>query len=233
MIRIQHADLPEGWHVQAVAQGRRTVIYLRPGLTPQQRWDSLRRARQSARMGYGPRLPAAGVAIAVAADTVASVLRNLVAAVRWHLLGSLLLVVALAAGAVCYVLLVTVSLRFLGPPSSSLEYPHSPRLGAQFGAGRGAPPGFTGGIAVAPSAGSRGSGAPGSRSRGGRGGPSPHPRRSPGASPSGSPRPTPGPTGPSPVPTPSRTPSPRPTHSPRPSPSPSPTCILIICLPHI
>ena len=66
MITIRYADLPEGLHAQAEAHGRRTVIYLRPGLTAEQRRLSLRRARQSARMGYGPRLPGPAVALAVA-----------------------------------------------------------------------------------------------------------------------------------------------------------------------
>ena len=60
MITIRYADLPEGLHARAEARGRRTVIYLRPGLTAEQRRLSLRRARQSARMGYGPRLPGRG-----------------------------------------------------------------------------------------------------------------------------------------------------------------------------
>src|SRR5581483_11873003 len=91
LITIRYANLPEGSHAQAVARGKRTVIYLRPGLTPEQRRDSLRRARQSARMGHGPRLPASGVALALAGDTVRVTLRNLAAAVRGHPLGSLLL----------------------------------------------------------------------------------------------------------------------------------------------
>ena len=76
---------------QAEAHGRRTVIYLRPGLTAEQRRLSLRRARQSARMGYGPRLPGPGVALAVARHVSAGTLRNLGAAVRRHPIGFTLL----------------------------------------------------------------------------------------------------------------------------------------------
>jgi hypothetical protein len=117
MITIRYADLPEGLHVQAEARGRRTVIYLRPGLTPEQRRHSLRRARQSGRMGYGPRLPAAWVAVAVGWDTVRGTLRNAAAAVRTHPLGSVLLAAGVAASMVAYLLLVTVSLRMILPPN--------------------------------------------------------------------------------------------------------------------
>lgn len=102
MISIRYADLPEGLHAQAAMSGRRTIIYLRPGLTPQQRRHSLRRARQSARMGHGPRLPAAMVALAVAGDIAAGTLRNVGAAVRSHVLGALLLVAGTAGAVVCY-----------------------------------------------------------------------------------------------------------------------------------
>jgi hypothetical protein len=117
MISIRYADLPEGLHAQAAMKGKRTIIYLRPGLTPQQRRQSLRRAMQSARMGHGPRLPAALVAIAVAGDITGGTLRNLGAAVRSHVLGFLLLAAGTVAAVVCYALFVTVSLRLMLPPS--------------------------------------------------------------------------------------------------------------------
>src|SRR5260370_969362 len=60
MITIRYTDLPEGLHAQAERQGRRPAIYLRPGLTAQQRRVGLRRARQSPRVGCGPPPPAAG-----------------------------------------------------------------------------------------------------------------------------------------------------------------------------
>ncbi len=116
MITIRYADLPEGLHAQARAHGRRTVIYLRPGLTAEQRRLSLRRARQSARMGYGPRLPAPGVAMAVARHVAAGTLWNLGAAVRRHPVGFLVLSAGLAMLMACYVLFATVSLRLVLSP---------------------------------------------------------------------------------------------------------------------
>jgi hypothetical protein len=119
MITIRYAALPEGFHAQAEAHGRRTVIYLRPGLTAEQRRLSLRRARQSARMGYGPRLPGPGVALAVARHVAGGTLRNLAAAVRGHPIGFLLLSASLAALATCYAYFVTVSVRLvLDPPQA-------------------------------------------------------------------------------------------------------------------
>ena len=107
MITIRYADLPEGLHAQAERQGRRTVIYLRPGLTAEQRRRGLRRARQSARMGYGPGLPALGVAQAVARDVIRETAGNLGAVLRRHPLGSILLVAGLATMISCYALFAT------------------------------------------------------------------------------------------------------------------------------
>jgi hypothetical protein len=117
MITIRYADLPEGLHVQAEAHGRRTVIYLRPGLTTEQRRLSLRRARQSARMGYGPRLPGPGVALAVARHVSAGTLRNLGAAVRRHPIVFVLLSAGFAGLMLSYALFVTVSVRLMLDPA--------------------------------------------------------------------------------------------------------------------
>jgi hypothetical protein len=107
MIIIRYDDLPEGLHADARSDGRRTVIYLRRGLTPEQRRLSLRRARQSARMGYGPKLSATGVALAVASDTTRGTLRNLTAAVRIHPVAAVLFTAALGMLLAAYPLLVT------------------------------------------------------------------------------------------------------------------------------
>jgi hypothetical protein len=106
MITIRYADLPEGLHAQAERRGRRTVIYLRPGLTPEQRRRGLRRARQSARMGHGPQLSAAGVALAVVVDAIRETLGNMGAVLRRHPFGAMLLVAGLAMVVACYTLLV-------------------------------------------------------------------------------------------------------------------------------
>ncbi len=56
MIKIRYTDLPAGLHIGGGPR-KDTVIYLLPGLTAAQRQAALRRARSSARMGHGPRLP--------------------------------------------------------------------------------------------------------------------------------------------------------------------------------
>ncbi len=131
MITIRYADLPEGLHARAEARGRRTVIYLRPGLTAEQRRLSLRRARQSARMGYGPRLPGPGVALAVARHVTGGTLRNLGAAVRRHPIGFLLLSAGFAGLVIWYALVVTVSVRLMldpGQPPATLRTPLPARV---------------------------------------------------------------------------------------------------------
>jgi hypothetical protein len=229
MITIRYANLPEGSHAQAVVLGRHTVIYLRPGLTPEQRRLSLRRAMQSARMGHGPRLPAIGVALAIAGDSVAVTLRNIAAAVRGHPFGSLLLVAGVSCAVACYVLLATASIKFIMPaPPYGLHPSQSMPAGAPFGMdGRGPNPVGPGQLGIAPSPGA----GPGGQPRTSGPAPSPHAGRSPRPTPSASPGPTPSPTQspPSPSPSPTRTHRPPPP-SPSPSPSPSRLCILGICL---
>jgi len=225
MISIRYADLPEGLHAQAAVSGKRTIIYLRPGLTPEQRRHSLRRAMQSARMGHGPRLPATMVALAVVGDVAAGTLRSLGAAVRSHVLGFLLLTAGTAAGVVCYALFVTVSLRLMLPPGGGppvLPKPHplaTPVVRAHLAspaASRrrdGSLPGM--GAARTPSAHASGR--------------SPSPTVSqagPVPSVTLPPQPSPASTGPRPTPTPTG------SRTPTPSPSPSDLCLEVfhICL---
>ena len=121
MIKIRYASLPEGLHIQARREGGHTVIYLRPGLTSDQRREALRRARQSARMGHGPKLPAPGLARALAADRAMSTLRNAGAAVRQHPFGAGMQAALLAGAVVSYSLFVTVSVRLIYPQVPGLQ----------------------------------------------------------------------------------------------------------------
>jgi hypothetical protein len=101
MVKIRYADLPGGLHARAETRGRHAIIYLRPGLTPAQRREGLRRARQSARMGYGPRLPAADVEVALAVDRIRITVRNATAAVCQHPASSALLAGLFSAAVAC------------------------------------------------------------------------------------------------------------------------------------
>jgi hypothetical protein len=135
VIKIRYADLPEGLHARAEAEGRGAVIYLVRGLSPDQRRAALRRVRRAARLGNGPRLSASGVALAVARDTAKSTSRNGIAAVRFHPAGSLFLTALLASTVVCYVLFVSVSIHLIPIP------PTPGALTAPGGAGPGGTPG--------------------------------------------------------------------------------------------
>jgi hypothetical protein len=192
MIKIRYVTLPEGLHVQARRQSGHTIIYLRPGLSSDQRREALRRARQTARMGHGPRLPAFGLAWALAADRFVCTLRNAAAAVRCHPFGAGMLAALLAGAVVSYSLFVSVSVRLIYPQVAP-NLPH-PAVGLP-----------------APAPGTS-SGSPRTRIPGGPGGSSAPGGTAPAPAVSGS--------GPQPSPTRTHTPAPSPSSLP-PSPTPA------------
>lgn len=104
MISIRYRDLPSGMHARAEFAGRSTTIYLQPGLTGAQRAAAVRRLRQEGRMGCGPSLPCARLALACAADRVRCGARQLIAIIRLHPVGALLpaLLVTAMAGLFLY-----------------------------------------------------------------------------------------------------------------------------------
>jgi hypothetical protein len=130
VIKIRYSDLPQGRHAHVHTAGRRSVIYLLPGLSPAQRRDALGRLIRTSRQGYGPRLRAPGVRFAVARDVAATTVRNALAAVRCHPAGSTALAALIAAGVVCYAFFVTVTVRFTphpaGPPVAAPSGPKVP-----------------------------------------------------------------------------------------------------------
>jgi hypothetical protein len=230
LIKIRYSDLPAGLHARAEAQGRSTVIYLVPGLAAADRRAALQRLRRSGAMGYGPRLPAAGVAAAMVLDRARTISRDCARSFRAH--PYLLLpptIIAVTAGlATVLTAATTIAIR---PPAGGAP---SPGPGSSLGVVAPAP------VPSRPPAHSTGAGRsaspdPGRSSpRPGRPSRSPHPASPPGRS---SPSPSPaGTVAPSP---PSSSPAPEPsgTGSPQPSPSPSASgaCLhlgpLGICLP--
>jgi hypothetical protein len=197
VIKIRYADLPAGLHIEAVARGRDTVIYLLPGLTAAQRQAALRRARSSARMGQGPRLPVAGVLGAVMVDRMRTTLRNGAAAMRGHPAIFVPPLVIITSAAVAYVLLMSVNIRIHDPQASGPQ--GTPAAAAV------APPGSRaddpGGRPGTTSPGSSGQSQPGKRSGGSHGATGGSPSPSPTPSPSTSaPGPSPSPSAPSPTP---------------------------------
>jgi len=228
MVKIRYSELPAGLHVSAEAQGRDTIIYLQPGLTPEQRRAALVRVRSSARMGCGPGLSATGMAVAVSADKLRTTVGNGVAAMRGHPLLLLPPLVLLVSGAIVFVMMsfVTLTVRQDEPasgPSRALQV-RPGQLAHYHGSGPGPRAGHP---AVAPAdsgpGGAGGNSAP-------RPTVSPVPTSSTATSPvpvlSGVPSPSPSASGPSASPT--------PDPSPAPSQSQSSTCLLVgplgICL---
>jgi hypothetical protein len=219
MVKIRYSELPAGLHVRAESRGRDTVIYLLPGLTPAQRRAALIRVRSGSRMGHGPRLPAASMALAIASDRLRTTVTNGAAAMRGHpvllLLPPLILLVS---GAIVFVLMSFVTLTV---PQHDRAQSWAPSVvvpsGSQSAHGRSSrQPG--GQLVVAPS----GSGS----GPAGHGGRRPQPTANPTPTPSGSASPIPVVSSPAPsASATSGTPSPTPDPSPSPSESQSGTCV--------
>jgi hypothetical protein len=127
MVKIRYSDLPAGLHVATEADGRGAVVYLLPGLTPAQRRAALSRARTSARMGQGPRLPGLGMAAAIAADRVRTTARTGTAAMRGHPILFLPPLIALATGAIVLTLMSVVPPT--GGEHGNVAPATAPRLG--------------------------------------------------------------------------------------------------------
>jgi hypothetical protein len=227
MIKIRYADLPAGLHVRAEAHGRSTIIYLLPGLTLVERRSALLRARRSADLGYGPRLPLSGVVAAVTLDRVGALLRNGALALRSHPLLLFPPLIIAMTGSLVYIMLADVTITIRPPQAGGAPALYQAAPPRPTGV-----PARPGGLGEPPGGGQSPAGDPSRlphRSR------SPRPSRSPKPTRSGAPSPTPSPSPGSPAPQPSPTPSPvPPSPSPSPSPTSSGTCLVIgplgICL---
>jgi hypothetical protein len=122
MIKIRYRDpheLSPGLHAHAERHGRRTTVYLLPGLSAAQRRAALRRLQISARRGYGPRLPALQLALALAADRVRTNVGWAGAVFRSHPAGSTVPVMVVSAGAIAFLALSAVSVQVIHPPRVS------------------------------------------------------------------------------------------------------------------
>lgn len=135
MITIRYRDLPSGMHARAEYAGRSTAIYLQPGLTGAQRAAAVRRLRQEARMGCGPSLPCARLALACAADWIRCGARQLIAIVRLHPVGTLLPALLLSAMAGLFLYASMPSLPAPADPGhvaqSTMTCATSPELAAK------------------------------------------------------------------------------------------------------
>jgi hypothetical protein len=223
MVKIRYTELPAGLHVSARTQGRRTVIYLLPGLTAAQRRAAFIRVRSSSRMGYGPRLPAVGTAVAIGADRVRTTVGNGVAAMRGHPVLLLPPLILLVSGAIVFVLMSFVTLTVHRPSATSART-------APAGTPAAGPSRYHVSSARSRSRNNQPGTAPGYPVAGGHHGGRPSASASPTAA--GPDPATPSPSAPVPPPKPTPTvspspdPSPSPTSSPSPTPSPSPGACL-------
>ncbi len=218
MIKIRYSDLPAGLHVRTVVQGRHTILYLLPGLSTAERRAAVHRVRSNARVGYGPRMPAAGVALALGADRVRTTVRNGLAAARLHPALFVPAAIVVLAVAMAYLLLASVSIQLHSPQAGPGRQLGVPLPSAPSDVRSGAPgPGSRSANLVVPGRGPgrRSGGATTGHRGGGPAGASSATHPSPFTSASSAPRGS----GPSPTPA----PGPSPSQTPSPSPSPSPT----------
>jgi hypothetical protein len=115
VIKIRYSDLPTGLYAQTVVAGRHVILYLLPGLSAEERRAAIRRARSNGQVGHGPRLSAAGLAAALAADRIRITIGNAVAAVRTHPGFFVPVMVVVLSAAVGYLFLSAISVPFRSP----------------------------------------------------------------------------------------------------------------------
>jgi hypothetical protein len=156
VIKIRYStELRPGLNGQAERCGRGAVVHLLPGLTSVQRAATLRRLSQQGRVGIGPRLPAAQLALALLADRLSTAFARVGAVVRIHPAGSTLPVLVLSAAALTFLFLSPVSIRIVhqpqagggsawgavpaagGQPSSTADGPATSAPGKRLAAGTG------------------------------------------------------------------------------------------------
>lgn len=135
LIKIRYSDLQPGLHASAETEGKHTVLYLVPGLSPTDRQSAIDRLRASAKVGRGPKLPAIPLALALMADRISVNSRNAAAAARLHPTGLAIPAVVLAGAGVLYALLVTVSIHMGMPATSALALEPFPVASAPAHAG--------------------------------------------------------------------------------------------------
>jgi hypothetical protein len=139
-VRYCHShELSPGLNASVECSRRGTVVYLVPGLTRDERHSALRRLRMASRVGAGPELPAAQLALALLADRIRTAAWRAGAIFRLHPAGSALPALLLSAGVIVFLALSAVSIQVL--PEQAVPGPSPVR-----GPGPAATAGGTGGI---------------------------------------------------------------------------------------
>ena len=138
-VRYCHShELSPGLNASVECSRRGTVVYLVPGLTREERHAALRRLRMASRVGAGPELPAAQLALALLADRIRTAAWRAGAIFRLHPAGSALPVLLLSSGVIVFLALSAVSIQVL--PEQAVPGPSPVR-----GPGPAATAGETGG----------------------------------------------------------------------------------------
>jgi hypothetical protein len=126
-VRYRHShELSPGLNASVECSRRGPVVYLVPGLTRDERRAALRRLRMASRVGAGPELPAAQLALALLADRIRTAAWRAGAIFRLHPAASALPVLVLSAGVVVFLALSAMSIQVL--PEQAVTGP-SPVLG--------------------------------------------------------------------------------------------------------
>jgi hypothetical protein len=138
-VRYCHShELSPGLNASVECSRRGTVVYLVPGLTRDERRAALRRLRMASRVGAGPELPAAQLALALLADRIRTAAWRAGAIFRLHPAGSALPALLLSVGVIVFLALSAVSIQVL--PEQAVPGPSPVR-----GPGPAATAGGTGG----------------------------------------------------------------------------------------
>jgi hypothetical protein len=138
-VRYCHShELSPGLNASVECSRRGTVVYLVPGLTRDERHSALRRLRMASRVGAGPELPAAQLALALLADRIRTAAWRAGAIFRLHPAGSALPALLLSVGVIVFLALSAVSIQVL--PEQAVPGPSPVR-----GPGPAATAGGTGG----------------------------------------------------------------------------------------
>jgi len=217
-VRYCHSqELSPGLNATAQCNGRGTVVYLLPGLTRDERRAGLRRLRMASRIGAGPELPAAQLALALLADRIRTIAGRARAIFRAHPAGSALPLLLVSAGVIVFMSLSAVSVQVLPQQAAGPSPLLAPGPAATPGGGHARRPRRVTPVNLIrsdPPAGLTSHIRHGSGSgKGGQGN-----GNQPTLTGSASPAPTPGATGGPPSPVPVATPTPTPSPSPSPSP---------------
>ena len=114
-MKIRYARLADGQNVAVRCEGTKTIIYLRPALTREQRKAAILTARRTVRVGRGSVLTAASLALADAVDRAKTKVKSAVAAMRIHPTAVAVPSVVVVTAVVLVTFIASILVRVLPP----------------------------------------------------------------------------------------------------------------------